>query len=148
MRSEKKRKEYVLSQHGQIYRGTYRRIKGTPWNYGQVPKTNILGSVMVVKQSLFCLFVMHLQFDTDILDICLMILDSNPKFISDADQDCSARKNPIYVTRVLSAMVGPLVLWLCRLPRSSRKPSFLNSSLHRSSFLSLGAFSLLQATSE
>lgn len=36
-----------------------------------------------------------------------MILDANPKYVSDADKDCSARRNPIYVTRVLSAMVGP-----------------------------------------
>lgn len=49
----------------------------------------------------------HLQFDPDILDICFMILDANPKYVSDADKDCSARRNPIYVTRVLSAMVGP-----------------------------------------
>lgn len=54
--------------------------------------------------------IFHSQFDPDILDICLMILDSNPKFVSDADQDCSARRNPIYVTRVLSAMVGRPVL--------------------------------------
>uniref|UniRef100_A0A8C4ELV9 Protein-glutamine gamma-glutamyltransferase 2 n=1 Tax=Dicentrarchus labrax TaxID=13489 RepID=A0A8C4ELV9_DICLA len=80
MRSETKRQEYVLAQHGQIYRGTYKRIKGTPWNFG--------------------------QFDQDILDICLKILDDNPKFVSDADKDCSARKNPIYVTRVLSAMIN------------------------------------------
>lgn len=39
MRSEMKRQEYVLTQHGQIYRGTYKQIKGTPWNYGQVPNT-------------------------------------------------------------------------------------------------------------
>lgn len=49
-----------------------------------------------------------MQFEAGILDICLKILDDNPKFVSDADQDCSARKNPIYVTRVLSAMVGSL----------------------------------------
>ncbi|XP_040910726.1 protein-glutamine gamma-glutamyltransferase 2-like isoform X2 [Toxotes jaculatrix] len=80
MRSETKRQEYVLSQHGQIYRGTYKRIKGTPWNFG--------------------------QFEAGILDICLKILDENPKFVSDADKDCSARRNPIYVTRVLSAMIN------------------------------------------
>lgn len=38
MRSETKRQEYVLAQHGQIYKGTYKRIKGIPWNYGQVHK--------------------------------------------------------------------------------------------------------------
>lgn len=80
MRSEMKRQEYVLAQHGQVYRGTYKRIKGTPWNFG--------------------------QFEVGILDICLKILDDNPKFVSDADQDCSARRNPIYVTRVLSAMIN------------------------------------------
>ncbi|XP_061527413.1 protein-glutamine gamma-glutamyltransferase 2-like [Phycodurus eques] len=80
MRSEAKRQEYVLAQHGQIFRGTYKRIKGTPWNFG--------------------------QFEAGILDICLKVLDDNPKFASDADQDCSARRNPIYVTRVLSAMIN------------------------------------------
>ncbi|XP_057712919.1 protein-glutamine gamma-glutamyltransferase 2-like [Corythoichthys intestinalis] len=80
MHSEDKRKEYVLAQHGQIFRGTHKRIKGTPWNFG--------------------------QFEAGILDICLKILDDNPKFVSDADQDCSARRNPVYVTRVLSAMIN------------------------------------------
>ncbi|XP_076596960.1 protein-glutamine gamma-glutamyltransferase 2-like [Chaetodon auriga] len=80
MRSESKRQEYVLAQHGLIYRGTHKRIKGTPWNFG--------------------------QFDPTILNICLMILDENPKFVSDSDKDCSARRNPIYVTRVLSAMIN------------------------------------------
>ncbi|XP_030589927.1 protein-glutamine gamma-glutamyltransferase 2-like [Archocentrus centrarchus] len=80
MYSETKRQEYVLAPHGQIYRGTHKRIKGTPWNFG--------------------------QFEAGILDICLKILDENPKFMSDADKDCSARRNPIYVTRVLSAMIN------------------------------------------
>ncbi|XP_040927643.1 protein-glutamine gamma-glutamyltransferase 2-like isoform X2 [Betta splendens] len=80
MQSETKRQEYVLSQHGQIYRGTHKRIKGTPWNFG--------------------------QFEPGILDICLKILDKNPKFVFDAAKDCSARGSPVYVTRVLSAMIN------------------------------------------
>uniref|UniRef100_A0A8C6S4U6 Protein-glutamine gamma-glutamyltransferase 2 n=1 Tax=Neogobius melanostomus TaxID=47308 RepID=A0A8C6S4U6_9GOBI len=80
MSSNAKRNEYVLSQHGLIYRGTPKRIKALPWNFG--------------------------QFEEGILDICLKILDDNPKFVSDADQDCSARRNPVYVTRVLSAMIN------------------------------------------
>ncbi|XP_072304882.1 protein-glutamine gamma-glutamyltransferase 2-like [Eucyclogobius newberryi] len=80
MNSESKRREYVLSQHGLIYRGTPKRIMALPWNYG--------------------------QFEEGILDVCLKILDDNPKFVSDADQDCSARRNPVYVTRVLSAMIN------------------------------------------
>ncbi|XP_042348629.1 protein-glutamine gamma-glutamyltransferase 2-like [Plectropomus leopardus] len=80
MRSEEKRKEYVLAQHGLVYRGTHKRIKGKPWNFG--------------------------QFERGILDICLKILDENPKYVSDADKDCSSRRDPIYVTRVLSAMIN------------------------------------------
>lgn len=46
MRSETKRQEYVLAQHGQVYRGTYKRIKGTPWNFGQVHNmSNITHSI-------------------------------------------------------------------------------------------------------
>ncbi|XP_044066382.1 protein-glutamine gamma-glutamyltransferase 2-like isoform X2 [Siniperca chuatsi] len=82
MRSETKRQEYVLAQHGQIYTGIFIHIKGIPWNYG--------------------------QFVPGILDICLKILDKNPKCVSDADKDCSARRNPIYVTRVLSAMINSI----------------------------------------
>ncbi|KAM8753708.1 protein-glutamine gamma-glutamyltransferase 2-like [Acanthopagrus schlegelii] len=80
MKSKTKKQEYILAQHGQVYRGTYKRIKGTCWNFG--------------------------QFDPSILDICLSILDANPKFLADADKDCSARRNPIYVTRVISAMIN------------------------------------------
>ncbi|KAJ0036185.1 hypothetical protein NQD34_004862 [Periophthalmus magnuspinnatus] len=80
MNNKDKRSEYVLSQHGLIYRGTPKHIMDLPWNYG--------------------------QFEEGILDICLKILDDNPKFVSDADQDCSARRSPVYVTRVLSAMIN------------------------------------------
>ncbi|KAM6924660.1 protein-glutamine gamma-glutamyltransferase 2-like [Xenentodon cancila] len=80
MKSKAKRQEYVLAQHGQIYKGSYKWIKGKPWNFG--------------------------QFNSGILDICFKILDDNPKFLSDADKDVSARRNPIYVTRVLSAMIN------------------------------------------
>ncbi|KAM7422200.1 hypothetical protein PAMA_010327 [Pampus argenteus] len=72
--------EYVLSQDGIIFRGSYKYPISTPWNFG--------------------------QFESGILDVCLKILDMNPKYMANPGKDCSGRRNPIYVSRVLSAMVN------------------------------------------
>ncbi|XP_006144187.1 protein-glutamine gamma-glutamyltransferase 2 [Tupaia chinensis] len=78
--SEEERREYVLTQQGFIYQGSAKFIKSIPWNFG--------------------------QFEDGILDICLMLLDVNPKFLKDSGRDCSRRSNPVYVGRVVSGMVN------------------------------------------
>ncbi|XP_036387096.1 protein-glutamine gamma-glutamyltransferase 2 [Megalops cyprinoides] len=80
MDSDEKLKEYVLSQDGIIYRGSYKFPIATPWNFG--------------------------QFEYGILDACLRILDENPKFHRSPEQDCAGRQSPVYVSRVLSAMIN------------------------------------------
>ncbi|KAI1892306.1 hypothetical protein AGOR_G00131980 [Albula goreensis] len=80
MEDEEMRKEYVLSQDGLIYRGTAAHFSVLPWNFG--------------------------QFESGILDICLRVLDENPKHVKNPGKDCSGRRNPVYVTRVLSAMIN------------------------------------------
>ncbi|XP_049725301.1 protein-glutamine gamma-glutamyltransferase 2 [Elephas maximus indicus] len=77
---EEERQEYVLTQQGFIYQGSAKFIKSTPWNFG--------------------------QFEDGILDICLKLLDLNPKFLKNASRDCSRRSSPVYVGRVVSAMVN------------------------------------------
>lgn len=47
------------------------------------------------------------QFEDDILAICLKLLDTNPKFLRDQNRDCSRRNDPVYIGRVVSAMVSP-----------------------------------------
>ncbi|XP_068272552.1 protein-glutamine gamma-glutamyltransferase 2 [Nyctibius grandis] len=80
LRDEDERSEYVLSQEGLIYQGARDYITSTPWNFG--------------------------QFEDDILSICLNLLDANPKFLRDQNQDCSRRNDPVYIGRVVSAMVN------------------------------------------
>ncbi|KAL4604837.1 protein-glutamine gamma-glutamyltransferase 2-like [Arapaima gigas] len=77
---DRERQEFVLNEHGIIYRGKSDCISSLRWIFG--------------------------QFEEDIVDICLKLLDVNPKCLKDAKTDYSARCNPIYVSRVLSAMVN------------------------------------------
>lgn len=46
------------------------------------------------------------QFEDEILDTCLKLLDVNPKFLKNSGRDCSRRSSPVYVGRVVSAMVS------------------------------------------
>ncbi|XP_066093963.1 protein-glutamine gamma-glutamyltransferase 2-like [Saccopteryx bilineata] len=78
--SEEERQEYVLTQQGFIYNGSAKYINDIPWNFG--------------------------QFEDEILDTCLLLLDVNPKFHKNSGRDCSRRSSPIYVGRVVSAMVN------------------------------------------
>ncbi|KAI1899939.1 hypothetical protein AGOR_G00067090 [Albula goreensis] len=76
--SETERQEYVMNEEGVIYRGSHNYISAMEWDFG--------------------------QFEDDIMDICLKLLDVNPKCLDNAGEDFSARCNPIYVGRVISAM--------------------------------------------
>ncbi|KAL7832935.1 hypothetical protein SRHO_G00299530 [Serrasalmus rhombeus] len=80
MDSEEKLEEYVLAQDGIIYRGDAKYPIPSAWEFG--------------------------QFEEGILDACLRILDENPKYKRNPGKDSSGRRNPIYVCRVLSAMVN------------------------------------------
>ncbi|KAM5219566.1 protein-glutamine gamma-glutamyltransferase 6 [Hipposideros larvatus] len=78
--SEEERQEYVLNDNGIIFRGVEKHIRAQGWNFG--------------------------QFEEDILNICLSILDRNPSHQDDPAIDVSCRHDPIYVTRIISAMVN------------------------------------------
>ncbi|XP_050923093.1 protein-glutamine gamma-glutamyltransferase 2 [Lates calcarifer] len=77
---ERERQEYVLNEQGTIYVGTEYYPRPRDWIFG--------------------------QFEEDMVDICLKILDVNPKHTKDPADDVSARCNPIYVSRVISAMIN------------------------------------------
>ncbi|XP_063816474.1 protein-glutamine gamma-glutamyltransferase 5-like [Pseudophryne corroboree] len=77
---ESLRQEYVMNEHGLLYQGSNNFILTTPWNFG--------------------------QFEDGVGDICLRILDMNPNFLNDPSKDCSKRGDPVYVSRVISAMIN------------------------------------------
>ncbi|KAM3620796.1 uncharacterized protein V6R79_002047 [Siganus canaliculatus] len=78
--SEEERQEYVMNDQGIVYKGSGNYIVPSTWDYG--------------------------QFEDDMVNICLQILDVNPKHSKDPADDVSARCNPIYVGRVVSAMIN------------------------------------------
>ncbi|ELK34498.1 Protein-glutamine gamma-glutamyltransferase 6 [Myotis davidii] len=88
--SEEERQEYVLNDSGIIFRGVEKCIRAQGWNFGQVSRgTGHKG-----------------DFEEDILNICLSILDRSPSHQNDPATDVSCRHDPVYVTRIISAMVN------------------------------------------
>ncbi|XP_069507361.1 protein-glutamine gamma-glutamyltransferase 5-like [Ambystoma mexicanum] len=77
--NETQRQEYVLNDYGFVYQGNPRWISPCPWNFG--------------------------QFEEDIALICLKLLDKTANYHQDAFEDLSHRNDPVYVSRVICAMI-------------------------------------------
>uniref|UniRef100_A0A8B9WZ37 protein-glutamine gamma-glutamyltransferase n=1 Tax=Bos mutus grunniens TaxID=30521 RepID=A0A8B9WZ37_BOSMU len=80
LESEPQRQEYVMNDYGFIYQGNKNWIRPCPWNYG--------------------------QFEENIIDICLELLDKSLNFQIDPATDCALRGSPVYISRVVSAMIN------------------------------------------
>ncbi|XP_005877628.1 PREDICTED: protein-glutamine gamma-glutamyltransferase 5 isoform X2 [Myotis brandtii] len=78
--SEPQRQEYVMNDYGFIYQGNKNWIRPCPWNYG--------------------------QFEENIIDICLELLDKSLHFKNDPAKDCALRGSPVYISRVVCAMIN------------------------------------------
>lgn len=78
--SEPQRQEYVVNDYGFIYQGNKNWIRPCPWNYG--------------------------QFEENIIDICLELLDKSLNFQIDPAIDCALRGSPVYISRVVCAMIN------------------------------------------
>ncbi|KAM9296682.1 protein-glutamine gamma-glutamyltransferase 5-like [Gastrophryne carolinensis] len=80
LENEAKRQEYIMNEYGFVYQGNRKWISPCPWNFG--------------------------QFEDDILDISLKILDKNRYYLHDAFKDLSSRNSPVYISRVVCAMIN------------------------------------------
>uniref|UniRef100_A0A8C5KV92 Protein-glutamine gamma-glutamyltransferase 5 n=1 Tax=Jaculus jaculus TaxID=51337 RepID=A0A8C5KV92_JACJA len=80
MDSEPQRQEYIVNDYGFIYQGNKNWIRPCPWNYG--------------------------QFEENIIDICLELLEKSLNFQVDPSTDCALRGSPVYISRVVCAMIN------------------------------------------
>lgn len=114
---EQERREYVLNEQGVIFRGSSHYISPLNWDFGQVcqkPRTHIrvrnrdIGFECESQPVLLVLLASFLpvQFEDDMVDICLNILDKSLNYGKDPAGDLASRSDPVYVGRVISAMVG------------------------------------------
>ncbi|XP_029469034.1 protein-glutamine gamma-glutamyltransferase E-like isoform X2 [Rhinatrema bivittatum] len=78
MEQENYRKEYVLKPNGIYFTGSASYLSAKGWDYG--------------------------QFEEDILDTCLTLLDQSPEYTKDKVKDCSNRYDPSYVAKVICSM--------------------------------------------
>ncbi|KAK2918158.1 hypothetical protein Q8A73_004904 [Channa argus] len=72
--------EYVMNEHGLIYTGTWDDISSMAWNYG--------------------------QFENNVMDICFEILDKSNNALRNSVRDIENRSDPVYICRIISAMVN------------------------------------------
>uniref|UniRef100_A0A3P9LRN2 Transglutaminase-like domain-containing protein n=1 Tax=Oryzias latipes TaxID=8090 RepID=A0A3P9LRN2_ORYLA len=72
--------EYVQSDYGVVYMGTETNVVERPWSFG--------------------------QYEPGVLEACLKLLQVSPQHLSDGEKDYMARADPVYLSRVVCAMVN------------------------------------------
>ncbi|KAM7410878.1 hypothetical protein PAMA_021037 [Pampus argenteus] len=72
--------EYVKSDYGLVYMGTHLNVSKRPWSFG--------------------------QYEPGVLEACLKLLQVSPQHLSDKHKDYVQRADPVYLSRVVCAMVN------------------------------------------
>lgn len=78
--AEEQRDEYVMSDFGVLFKGTPGNIVARPWSFD--------------------------QYERGILDICIKMLQLSPQYLADKRRDLLNRSSPVYIGRVVSAMIN------------------------------------------
>ncbi|XP_056462367.1 transglutaminase 5, like [Gadus chalcogrammus] len=77
---EDQREEYIQNDSGLLYMGTPLSVAARPWSFD--------------------------QFEPDILEACLSLLQVSPQHLTNPVKDYKSRADPIYISRVVSAMIN------------------------------------------
>ncbi|XP_051985801.1 transglutaminase 5, like isoform X2 [Xyrauchen texanus] len=80
MSSEDLRMEYVRNDYGVVFKGSANNNSGRPWSFD--------------------------QYEKGILDICMKLFQLSPQYQADVNRDVLKFSDPIYISRVISAMVN------------------------------------------
>ncbi|XP_042348149.1 protein-glutamine gamma-glutamyltransferase 5-like [Plectropomus leopardus] len=72
--------EYIKSDYGQVYMGTHLNMTSRPWSFG--------------------------QYEPGVLEACLTLLQVSPQHLKDKNNDYILRSDPVYLSRVICAMVN------------------------------------------
>uniref|UniRef100_A0A8C1N7J9 protein-glutamine gamma-glutamyltransferase n=1 Tax=Cyprinus carpio TaxID=7962 RepID=A0A8C1N7J9_CYPCA len=80
LQAEDLRNEYVRSDIGLLFKGSPRNVVSRPWSFD--------------------------QYEKGILDICMKLLQLSPQYQADMRTDLQNRSSPVYISRVISAMVN------------------------------------------
>ncbi|XP_044207376.1 protein-glutamine gamma-glutamyltransferase 5-like [Thunnus albacares] len=72
--------EYIKSDYGLVYMGTHLNISKRPWSFG--------------------------QYEPGVLEACLKLLQVSPQHLSNTHRDYILRADPVYLSRVVCAMVN------------------------------------------
>ncbi|XP_078477662.1 protein-glutamine gamma-glutamyltransferase 2-like, partial [Lampetra planeri] len=72
--------EYIKSDYGLVYMGTHLNVSSRPWSYG--------------------------QYEPGVLEACLKLLQVSPQHLSNQQRDYVLRADPVYLSRVVCAMVN------------------------------------------
>ncbi|XP_018419794.1 PREDICTED: erythrocyte membrane protein band 4.2-like [Nanorana parkeri] len=80
LHNEAERREYVLSEDGIIYLGTESHAQPQPWHFG--------------------------QFEEDIPEICIWLLDTNPRYQETPEKHYIKRNDPVYICQMIGDMIG------------------------------------------
>ncbi|KAG1934150.1 transglutaminase 5, like [Pimephales promelas] len=78
--SEDLRDEYIRNDFGLLFKGSPGNVVSRPWSFG--------------------------QYEKGILDICMKLLELSPQSQADTRRDLQNRSSPVYISRVISAMVN------------------------------------------
>nr|XP_057940072.1 protein-glutamine gamma-glutamyltransferase 5-like [Doryrhamphus excisus] len=72
--------EYIKSDYGVLFMGTHVNVIQRPWSFG--------------------------QYEPGVLEACLQLLQSSPQHLSNKHKDYVLRADPVYLSRVMCAMVN------------------------------------------